>query len=436
MNRLSLRIFAGIFAALLLIAAGAVLITGYIIAERRDSAPGAFVELTRSARDAAAQGGRTELAAWLRTRNAQLFGRPVFILDADGRDLLGRPLPMPERLARSPRWPLLVADDGSTYRLLLPPRGPRGLRGMALPEARLPLIGLALLITALVSGWLARSVTRPIADLQRAAQALAAGQLDTQVAASTRARGDEIGRLGIAFDSMARDLRALLESRERLLRDVSHELRSPLARMRLAIGLAQRPDADTRAQLARLETEIGRLDALIGGILDVSRLDSGERLLAREPLDLAMLIQRLVDDARFEAAAPGITVAWQGPESLQVRADPHWLAAAVENVLRNALRHSPPGSRVEVTLRHGTSGGIDIEVRDEGNGVPPESLERIFEPFYRVDAPRPAGDTGVGLGLAIAARAIRAHGGRIAARNLAPGLCVTLSLPPESVLGA
>ncbi len=433
MNRLSLRIFAGIFAALLLIAAGAVVITGWIIAERRDSAPGAFIELTQSARDAAAQGGRAELAAWLRTRNAQLFGRPVFVIDATGRDLLGRPLPMPAHMARSPRWPSLVAADGTRYRLLLPLR-PRRLGGMALPEARLPLVVLALLITALVSGLLARSLTRPIADLQRAAQALAAGQLDTQVAASTRARRDEIGRLGLAFDSMARDLRALLESRERLLRDVSHELRSPLARMRLAIGLAQRPDADTRAQLVRLETEIGRLDALIGAILDVSRLDSGERLLAREPLDLAALMQRLVDDARFEAAAKGCSVDWHGPDALQVRADPHWFAAAVENVLRNALRHSPPGGRVDVTLRAAVDGGVEIEIGDQGSGVPAEALERIFEPFYRVDVARPAGDTGVGLGLAIAARAVRAHGGQIVAANAAPGLRVTLSLPAESVL--
>ncbi len=275
MNRLSLRIFAGIFAALLLIAAGAVLLTGWIVSERRDAAPGAIAELTRAAREAAERRGRDGLADWLRSRNARLFGRPVFVVDEAGRELLDRPLPGPQRLLRSPRWPVVYVEDGTSWRLVVAPRRARWLGVFSLPEARLPLIVLALLIAGLVSALLARSITRPIADLQRATLALARGDLSAQVAATTRARGDEIGRLGAAFDAMACDLRALVEHRERLLRDVSHELRSPLARMRLAIGLAQQPGADVAAQLGRLETEIARLDGLIGAILDVARLESG-----------------------------------------------------------------------------------------------------------------------------------------------------------------
>lgn len=429
MNRLWLRIFAGVFAALLLIAAGAVLITGWVISERRESAPSAIAELTRAARAAANDRGRDGLADWLRSRDARLFGRPVFVIDDAGRELLDRPLPGPRRLLRSPRWPVVLVEEGTSWRLVVPPRRPGWLGVFALPEARLPLIALALVIAGAVSALLARSVTRPIADLQRATLALARGDLSAQVGAATRGRRDEIGRLGAAFDAMARDLRELVAHRERLLRDVSHELRSPLARMRLAIGLAQRPGADVQAQLSRLETEIARLDGLIGAILDVSRLESGPSPLRLERIDLAALLQQLIADTRFEAEATGRQLASRGPERLDVDADPYWLGAAIENVLRNALRHAPPGSKVEVELRPASAPRrAEIEIRDRGPGVPDDALEKIFEPFYRVDAPQPSGEAGVGLGLAIAARSIRAHGGQIVARNAWPGLAVTLSI--------
>lgn len=427
MNRLSLRIFAALFAALALIAVGAVLITGWVIAERREARPGAVAELIDDARQVAAGGNRSALQDWLRSRESRWFGRRIYVLDADGRELLGRDLPMPPRMAQSRRWPQLLDADGQRYRLLLAPRRPPVLGVLSAPQAQLPLVLFTLLVVAGVSALLARSLTRPIADLQRAAQALAAGDLQTQVSAATRARGDELGRLGAAFDSMARDLRALVDARERLLRDVSHELRSPLARMRLAIGLARRPDADLRAQLERLDTEIGRLDRLIGALLDVSRLEAGPTSLRREPLDLAALMQALLADARFEAEARGCSITYAGPDALAFEGDPHWLGAAVENVLRNALRHAPEGSTIDVSLAD-AAGRPRIDIRDRGPGVPEAALARIFEPFYRVDTPRPADDNGTGLGLAIAARVVRAHGGQIGAANAEPGLCVTLEL--------
>jgi two-component system OmpR family sensor kinase len=427
MNRLSLRIFAALFVALLLIAAGAVLITGWVIAERRDSRPGAMMELVESSRAAAAQGDRAALQEWLRGRDSRWFGRRVYLVDMSGRELLDRELPLPPRMAQSRRWPELIDANGERYRLLLAPRRPPLLGVLSTPQAQLPLVLFTLLVMAGVSALLARSLTRPIADLQRAAQALAAGDLQTQVSAATRSRRDELGRLGAAFDSMAQDLRALVDERERLLRDVSHELRSPLARMRLAIGLAQRPDADLHAQLERLETEIGRLDRLIGALLDVSRLETGATSLRREQVDLAALLDGLLDDARFEASARDCRIDCDSPDALLVEADPHWLAAAIENVLRNALRYAPAGSTIDVGLAS-DAGHPRIEIRDHGPGVPEAALSRIFEPFYRVDAPRPAGDAGTGLGLAIAARVVRAHGGTIAASNAAPGLRVTLRL--------
>jgi two-component system sensor histidine kinase CpxA len=236
---------------------------------------------------------------------------------------------------------------------------------------------------------------------------------------------------------MAARLATLIEVREQLLRDVSHELRSPLARMRLATGLARQSGADVERQLERLETEIERLDELIGRVLDVARLDSGSGAIAPETLDLVELLERLAADARFEAEGSGRRFEWHADvASRAVQADPAWIAAAIENVVRNALRHTPEGTAVSVTLQATPDGGARIVVQDSGPGVPEAEQTRIFEPFHRVAAARDRGSGGAGLGLAIAARVMRAHGGTIEAHNRrdpgsdAPrGLAITLVLP-------
>ncbi len=434
MNRLSLRIFASFFATLLLIAIGAVLVTGYVVSERRESTPTTLRDLVGSAQAALDDGGRAGLTEWLRGRNARLFGSPVFIVDDSGAELLGRPLPPPRRpmlhSGRRPHGLGLIGPAGEHYHIVFAPPRPLLWGVFSMPQTRAALLLLALCAGALVSWMLARSLTRPIADLQRAARALAGGDLGTQVAPATRSRRDEIGQLGAAFDSMAHDLRELIEGRERLLRDVSHELRSPLARMRLAVGLAQQPGGDVGAQIARLETEIGRLDALIGGILDVSRLESGARSLQRVDVDLVAVLDAIVADARFEAESSQREIAWTPPAAMALQADPHWLAAAIENVIRNALRHAPAGSCVDVTLQADPdSGRAVLAVRDRGPGVQGDQLVRIFEPFYRVAEARERSSGGAGLGLAIAARVIRAHGGSISAAQAEPGLAVTMTLP-------
>ena len=456
MTRLSLRIFVSFFAAMLVIGTGAILITWWILAERQDDSAATLREAAGRAAAALARGGRPALSAWLREDAAARRDRPLLVIDDDGRELLGRPLPLryrgthwaarPLRLDEAPgvvlrlpeRLPVLVDADGTRYRLLLPPRRSGGrLPPFVLPDARGPLLLLAVAVTALVSFALARSITRPIRDLQRATQALSDGDLGTRVAAATRNRRDELGRLAASFDAMAARLATLIEVREQLLRDVSHELRSPLARMRLATGLARQSGADVPRQLERLETEIERLDELIGRVLDVARLDSGAGAISPEKLDLVELVDRLAADARYEAEASGRRIAWR-PEtaSCRIDADPAWVAAAIENVVRNALRHTPEGTQVAITLRPAPGGGAAIVVEDSGPGVPEAELPRIFEPFHRVATARDRGSGGAGLGLAIAARVMRAHGGSIEAANGrdpatgAPrGLAITLRLP-------
>jgi signal transduction histidine kinase len=314
MTRLSLRIFVSFFAAMLVIGAGAILITWWVFAERQDDTAATLRDSAGRAAAALSAGGRPALVDWLRAESAQREGRPLLVIDERGAELLGRALP-PRfgagrwsapvlaldgapgvRLLPPERLPVLVAADGARYRLLLPPRRPRGFAPpflVPMPDARGPLLLLAIAVTALVSFALARSITRPIGDLHRATQALAAGELQTRVAAPTRGRRDELGRLAASFDAMAARLATLIEVREQLLRDVSHELRSPLARMRLATGLARQPGADVARQLERLEGEVERLDELIGRVLDVARLDSGAGAISAEPVDLVELVDRL-----------------------------------------------------------------------------------------------------------------------------------------------
>lgn len=445
-GRLAVRIFSAIFLTLLSVAAGTVALTSWRLDAQRERTADAARSVVQAAAIALAEGGRDGLAAWAKAEDADPgVRRPRFLVVDDwGDELLGRPIPpalqarlddtsttplpqAPEVMERARlRIPTLTSDEGERFRLLpLPPRS-RRLGPFDLPGLPASLLLMAIGITALASLWLARSITRPVLDLQDATESLAAGRLDARVPSRTAARRDELGRLAGAFDSMATRIGALLQSRERLLRDVSHEIRSPLARMRLATGLAAQ-GADPASQLARIDTEVERLDALISGILDVSRLAPGAPPLPRVPLDLLPLIERSVADARFEADSLGRRVEWEPPGAMsgtapghapaRIMGDAHWVSAAIENVVRNALRHTAPGTAVVIRLAF-EDGGHALRVRDAGPGVPEAELAQIFEPFHRVaDNPAPGG---TGLGLAIAARSMAAHGGRIEARNIAP----------------
>ncbi len=325
-------------------------------------------------------------------------------------------------------WPQIRAPDGEIYTLVFSPRRPMLFGALSLPGIPLAVLGISLSISAMASLWLARHFSAPIRRIQAGARALASDDMSVRVSDGLAGRRDELAVLARDFDAMADQLRAARTARTDLLRDISHELRSPLARMRVALGIARQPGADPARQLDRLDVEIERLDALISQILKLSRLQGSGASLERERLELDDLLEEVAADARFEAAAKECTVGLIGASGLFITGHRELLRSAVENVLRNAVRYAPPGSRVELERRGGAA--VEVYVRDRGEGVPDAHLMRIFEPFYRVAAARDRGSGGEGIGLAITAHVMRAHGGTATAVNRpGGGLEVALRLP-------
>jgi two-component system OmpR family sensor kinase len=282
---------------------------------------------------------------------------------------------------------------------------------------------------------LAWYLARPIHRLRRGFGRLAAGDFAVRLSDDMGRRRDELADLATSFDQMAARLQHLVQAREQLLHDVSHELRSPLARLQLAVGLARQAPHKIAPSLDRIESEGQRLDDLVGELLTLSRVEAGARD-GESYFDAHALILALISDAQFEAQAshikviaPGITENSEGPT---LRGNPRLVRRALENVIRNALRFSPQGGTVEVTVTpQDNENGfpvLAITIGDQGPGVDPNTLGRIFDPFVR--GPNARADSGFGLGLSIARRTIEAHGGAITAHNRTPsGLCVTVTLP-------
>jgi len=270
---------------------------------------------------------------------------------------------------------------------------------------------------------------------------LAAGDLTARTGAPSATRRDEVAGLMRDFDAMAERIELLLKAQSRLLNDISHELRSPLARLNVALGLArQRAGVESADMLDRIELEASRLNELIGRILTLARLEDGEQLVPQTPVPLNELVQSVTEDAEFEAQARHCHVHTTVPEGdLMVSGNASLLHSAVENVIRNAIRYTHEGTAVEVELAsEERSGGVEavLRVSDAGPGVPPDALEKLFEPFYRLDDARGRLTGGVGLGLAITERAVRFHGGKVKAFNRTPsGLMVEIRLPQISAGG-
>lgn len=308
-------------------------------------------------------------------------------------------------------------------------RGPRprmdrpgGPPGMHLPV--FPALA-GLLASVLCAAGLAWYFARPIRQLRSGFDRVADGDLDARVAPGMQGRRDELADLGRDFDRMTERLQGVVEGQKRLLHDVSHEMRSPLARLQAAVGLARQQPARMDDCLLRVERESERMNQLVGQLLTLSRLEAGVTETT-EVVDMAELLADIVEDARFEAEARHVVIDYHTGEMAEIRANSELLQRAIENVLRNAIRYSPEGGRVGVMA--GRRGAVfHVRIEDQGPGVAENELEAIFKPFFRGGAARP-GD-GHGLGLAIARRVVRVIGGDIqATRGAAGGLVVDIEI--------
>lgn len=336
-----------------------------------------------------------------------------------------------DRIEAGPRQPPPPGEHPSGSPRFGPPgppppsRGPpgsfHGLPGLAPTLATL----VASFLTALLLAWY---VAKPIRGLRTAFDGVAAGNLALRVTPLIGGRHDELADLGHGFDRMAERLQAVMEGQRRLLHDVSHEVRSPLARLQAAVGLLRRNPADEPA-VDRIEEEIVRIDHLVGDLLKLSRIEAGDLAGREEKVDLQELLGEIVADANFEAQDSGRAILWNDGAPATLNGRPEMLRVAVENVVRNALKHAPDSRDITIdTSIDAARPAYVIRVLDSGPGVPDGDLATLFTPFFRSAE---AGRTeGYGLGLAIARRSVEAHGGSIRAENRpGGGLAVTIVLP-------
>lgn len=283
----------------------------------------------------------------------------------------------------------------------------------------------SLLIISLLSFVLARVLSQRIRHLRHAVQGIAEGDFTTRVTLDGQ---DEVSALATDFNRMADRINDVLSSQRQLVSDVSHELRSPLARLRIALELAQRSD-DATSALLRIEKEADELEILVTELLSLARIESGQFQLEKKPVEIVELIQKVVQDAQFEGATTQREVRLEHCNPVILTVDPVLIRAAIENVVRNALRYSPPGSVIQISTQLQPD-EFNIIIQDQGPGVPEESLQKLFEPFARVAKARDRKSGGFGLGLAITGRSMLAHGGQVLAQNRDEGgLRVILKFP-------
>lgn len=397
--------------------------------------------LGRTAADVLASGGRPALERWLRTDALIPPGVTIFILDENGDDILNRRIPpsyvnfvrhsvvnppelptsnyRPVRLA-----PQLIGPDQHAYAFL---PLPNQISVWGSPATAAGLLIAALLVIATVAWLIARTVGRPIGELQVAVRELALGHTEARVPAAITGRRDELGALAADFNSMADKLAALLASRQQLMGELSHELRSPLARLQAALALAEHRQTIGTTERERIEQEVQRMNLLIGDLLRFSRLDAAAEIV-RRLVRLDTLLAELVRDEEIEATAHPCRLVLEADPGLEMIGDPQLLRSGFENIVRNAIRHAPPDSVVDVVARR-DGNRLRVEILDRGPGVSPELLTRIFDPYVR--APKSADDNGgTGLGLAIARRVFEVHGGSVVATpRPGGGLTVSVELP-------
>jgi len=383
-----------------------------------------------SALSALKTGGPQGVSSYMERLN-QLFGTSHYLLDSEGVDIASgkrhtellpaAPTSKSRGFVNGRYIVTHRSDDGAHWFVAVDPRQPRW-------STFLPYYLLVLAVTGVLCWLAAVRIVSPIRRIAASMVRLGKGELSARV--SLR-RQDEIGELACSFNQMAAQLQRLLTSERRLLEDISHELRSPLTRLKFAVRLA-RTDADRGAALDRVERETNRITSLVSEIVEMTRVENDSLSRKTENVDLDELIEETVSDGQLEADFRNCKIRVEGQLSCEVSGDQELLRRAVENVLRNAIRHSPERARIDVILERNAEFAT-ITVRDHGPGVPEEFLTQILEPFFRVDEAREVTSGGVGLGLSIAKRAVQLHEGTIVAENAAPGLRVRITIPLNTV---
>jgi len=454
MKSLFWKIFVSFWLALILFAGLTLWITSYYIEKSRSETDtyqlrSNTIEYLKQARDIAQTNDINALRLWLE----QLDRRetiPFLLLDENANDLLNRDvsLRLQQHLRRLERRSRHDDDDdeheyprphhrpiiinNQRYRLMPDFSNVTLSRVLNRPRIIATPILLAAIISAIICLLLARYLTAPIGRLRLATQKLAKGDLDQRVSPSMGQRKDEIVELANDFDYMAEQLQALIESHKQLLRDASHELRSPLARLQVALGLArQRGDDKTTKELDRIEREAERLNELIGQLLTLARLDTKTAEVVIEPIELNELLEQIVDNTAYEARAINRDVSIVETVPVTIKGNRLLLSSVLENAIRNAIHYTDENTSVEVSLQNDNekSDWVAITVRDHGPGIPDHMLTSIFEPFVRVGEARDRQSGGYGLGLAIAKRAVELHGGEITAANQGNGLSIVIRFP-------
>ncbi|CAG0953226.1 two-component system, OmpR family, sensor histidine kinase CpxA [Methylophilaceae bacterium] len=361
----------------------------------------------------------------------------VMVIGTDGKDILhrtvsqnsfGKALDALASEAKPSSVRQVKTTEGREYILFVPSANADIASQL---KFSLPLqLFIALFASLLFSAGFAIYLSHPIQLLRQASRHLAEGNLDTRVSPQLGKRNDEMIELAQDFDYMAARLQTLVDAQRLLLHDVSHELRSPVARMRLAIGLAQQQPEKLSSALTRIERETERLDELLGQMLTLSRLEAGISGEANEELNLNDLLAEIVQDVNFEAQAVGSTISLKSDSEILINGHYELLRRAFENIIRNALKYNKAGETVEVSIQQQDSHQILVEVRDHGPGLPENELDKVFQPFYRLGSTENTKNTGYGLGLAIARRAIEKHHGSISLSNCNNGgLCAHILFP-------
>lgn len=292
----------------------------------------------------------------------------------------------------------------------------------------LPYYFLVIGATAAVFWLAAVGVIMPIRRIANSIAAFGQGNLAVRVKTN---RPDEIGQLGRSFNEMAERLERLIVSERRLLGDISHELRSPLARLKFAVKLA-RTSRDSEAAIDRIEKDVDRIASLVSDIVEITFVEGDPALRGADTVRISQVVDEVVRDCQLEAEARGCRITFVNDCDGDVLGSRELLRRAIENVLRNSIRYSPEGAPIEVSITEDEQSAL-IVIRDHGPGVPLDTLGRIFDPFFRVEEARNTNGGGSGLGLSIAKRAVQAHHGSIIAENAQPGLRVSLSIPLVSV---